>query len=375
MENSRYQRHSLIEWFSQDAIRALNVCVVGAGAVGNEVIKNLALLGVGNIVVFDFDTIELHNLTRSVLFREGDVGRSKSEVVAERARDLDSNLNIIPNTGDFWEFLGPTDFQNIDIVFCCVDNFEARIKLNRLCHLTSTDLINVGIDSRFANVEVYPFNASPQSTCYECVLPNSVYARMSERYSCGWLKKVSFIERKIPTTIVTSSAAASIATSIGLRLGQSDESSVQATRYFIDTINGQIQRTTLAKKALCPSCGIHPKPEAIIKASPVLNDRFNIPHKGKISDVIIWTAEPVLVGYTETSNEKEEKFNKIFQVASKFDDQFAKSVSDDPESVLIDIRDQFDLSELKNRFYNDTLPGRFAVLGDEQSAFVLDFGA
>ena len=58
------------------------VLVIGAGALGNEVIKNLALMGVGYIFIVDFDKIEAANLSRSVLFREQDNNRSKAEVVA-----------------------------------------------------------------------------------------------------------------------------------------------------------------------------------------------------------------------------------------------------------------------------------------------------
>ena len=59
---------TLLSWFKQDKVRNAKVLVVGAGALGNEVIKNLTLFGVGTIFVCDFDRIELSNLTRSVLF-------------------------------------------------------------------------------------------------------------------------------------------------------------------------------------------------------------------------------------------------------------------------------------------------------------------
>lgn len=64
----RYDRHKLIDWWEQDKLASTKVLVVGAGALGNEVLKNLALIGVGNITIIDFDTVSVTNLTRSVLF-------------------------------------------------------------------------------------------------------------------------------------------------------------------------------------------------------------------------------------------------------------------------------------------------------------------
>ena len=61
MSHDRYSRHALIGWFSQDRVRRARFIVAGAGAIGNEVIKNLALLGAGHVAVHDFDRIEVHN--------------------------------------------------------------------------------------------------------------------------------------------------------------------------------------------------------------------------------------------------------------------------------------------------------------------------
>lgn len=105
MDTDRYLRHSLIEWFSQDEIKTAKFAVVGAGAVGNEVIKGLALLGVSTIDIYDFDRIEIHNLTRSVLFRNNDIGRSKAQSAASRAKLLDQSVTINAFDGDFWDTL------------------------------------------------------------------------------------------------------------------------------------------------------------------------------------------------------------------------------------------------------------------------------
>src|SRR5689334_15768239 len=95
-DDDRYSRLRLIAWWDQSKLGKSTMLVVGAGALGNEVVKNLALLGIGRIFLVDFDTIEPSNLARSVLFRSADKGRSKAEVAAERARELNPDVNIIP---------------------------------------------------------------------------------------------------------------------------------------------------------------------------------------------------------------------------------------------------------------------------------------
>ena len=95
-EENRFSRFELIRWWDQKRLTNAKILVIGAGALGNEIIKNLALLGIGNIIVVDFDKIEPSNLSRSVLFRERDRGRFKAEVAAERAKDLYPDLKIKP---------------------------------------------------------------------------------------------------------------------------------------------------------------------------------------------------------------------------------------------------------------------------------------
>ena len=99
-ESDRYHRQSLISWWDQDRLAEATVFVVGAGALGNELVKNLTLVGVGHIIVVDMDRIENSNLARCVFFRAEDEGRMKAEVLAERASDLNPDIEVLPLVGD-----------------------------------------------------------------------------------------------------------------------------------------------------------------------------------------------------------------------------------------------------------------------------------
>ena len=102
----------------------------------------------------------MHNLTRSIFFREDDVGLPKSKVVTARASEISKETNFQTKNGNFWTELTFKEILKFDAIICAVDNFEARIRLNSLAQLTNKLLINTGIDHRFASVEIFPFNFS-----------------------------------------------------------------------------------------------------------------------------------------------------------------------------------------------------------------------
>src|SRR3954465_14116269 len=84
----RFHRFKLISWWDQEKLKNAKIVVIGAGALGNEIIKNLALLGVGNVLIADMDRIENSNLSRSALYRASDNGQLKADVAARAAKDL-----------------------------------------------------------------------------------------------------------------------------------------------------------------------------------------------------------------------------------------------------------------------------------------------
>lgn len=214
-DDDRYSRLRLISWWDQSKLRAARVMVVGAGALGNEVLKNLALLGVGSIFVVDFDTIEDSNLSRSVLFRAADNGREKAAVAAERTMELNPDVRVEALTGDIMLDVGLGRFADSDVVIGCLDNREARLWVNRSCWKVSRPWVDGGIQEISGVVKVF---VPPDSACYECGMTDADYRLINLRYSCPLLKREQILEGKTPTAPTVSSMIAGMQVQEALKL-------------------------------------------------------------------------------------------------------------------------------------------------------------
>lgn len=211
--SSFFSRQERIEWWNQKKLSEAKVFVVGAGALGNEVIKNLSLLGIGHMFVVDFDFIEDSNLSRAVLFREGDVkdGLSKSEVVVRRAKELNPNKQATYKNlhGDVVSDVGLGVYRHADIILGCLDNIEARLSVNLNSWKMGKTWIDGGMWELAGTVSVYEPNM--EKACYECSMTREHYDTASKRYSCA----NSIMRTKIkqgfePTTQTTSAIIGAI---------------------------------------------------------------------------------------------------------------------------------------------------------------------
>ena len=192
----RYDSLKLIPWWQQEKVANAKVMVVGAGALGNEILKNLALVGIGHILIIDFDVVEAANLTRSVLFRAEDIGKLKAEVAAQRLKELNPDVKVACICGDITSDVGLGVFRSMDVVLVGVDNFGARIFVNRACFKVGTPWINGGIQELVGEFHVY---IPGEGACYECNLPAEAYKEMKRRLSC--LLPIEEVEQgRVPTT-------------------------------------------------------------------------------------------------------------------------------------------------------------------------------
>jgi molybdopterin/thiamine biosynthesis adenylyltransferase len=147
----------------------LRIFIVGAGAIGSELLKSFALLGIGEkssngeesqakLVLTDMDHIERSNLNRQLLFREKDVGKSKSMVAAEAVKLINPHINILPYShavGASSESIFNAEFwDQVDIVATALDNIDARKYIDAQAVMRSKWLVDSGTLGTKGNTQI-----------------------------------------------------------------------------------------------------------------------------------------------------------------------------------------------------------------------------
>ncbi len=218
-EEDRYARLRLIPWWDQDRLANATIMVVGAGAIGNELIKNLTLLGIGKILIYDMDSIENTNLTRSVLYRRKDVGRYKAEVAAERAMEMNPDVHAKAFISNIIDDVGLGVFRRANVVLGGLDNREARLAINQSCYKVNRPWIDGAIEALNGFARVF---TPGHGACYECTMTETDWMLINKRKSCALLTHEQMNEGKIPTTPTSSSVIAGIQVQEMLKLLHSD---------------------------------------------------------------------------------------------------------------------------------------------------------
>jgi molybdopterin/thiamine biosynthesis adenylyltransferase len=263
-DDDRYSRLRLIAWWDQEKLARARVIVVGAGALGNEVLKNLALLGVGHILLIDFDRIERSNLTRSVLFRSRDCGRAKADAAAEAVRDMNPDTQVVARMANIMTDVGLGHFRDADVVIGCLDNREARWWVNRCCWKVGTPWIDGGIQEINGVVKVF---VPPDGACYECAMTENDYRLINLRYSCPLLRQEDLQAGKVPTAPTISSMIGGLQTQEALKLIHGlDIESGQAMIY--NGVANRFYTTRFQRREDCMSHETYSEPKELAMSAP-----------------------------------------------------------------------------------------------------------
>ncbi|RLF99913.1 MAG: hypothetical protein DRN47_02600 [Candidatus Wolframiiraptor sp.] len=160
----RYDRQLRVAGWNQEKLMKATVVVVGVGAIGCEVAKNLALMGVGRLILVDNDVIELSNLSRQMLFTDEDIGRPKAIVAAEKLKKMNPWIKVEAYFEDVRE-LDQSVFEEAKVIASCLDNWPVRRWLNSLAIELNKVLVDSSMDGFYANVQIV---IPGKTACLEC---------------------------------------------------------------------------------------------------------------------------------------------------------------------------------------------------------------
>ncbi|MEM4251617.1 MAG: ThiF family adenylyltransferase [Candidatus Bathyarchaeia archaeon] len=187
----------------QAKLRESRVLIAGAGAIGNEAAKNLAMLGIRRFTIVDYDAVEISNLSRMLFFDSADSGRPKSEVLAKKLHHKFPHLEITAVQGRL-ETIPLKVFLESNIVASGLDNLASRVFLSSISRRYLIPLVDGGIAGYQCRVQSY---VPPGDPCPICPITSSQYGRLvGLRNPCD----APLEEGKIPSLSTTISLVASI---------------------------------------------------------------------------------------------------------------------------------------------------------------------
>ncbi len=217
-------------------------------ALGNEIVKNLALLGVGHLLIADLDRIENSNLSRSVLYRAADNGAFKAEVAVRAAGEIYPQIKAHAFVGNVVYDLGVGVFRWADVVIGGLDNREARLAINRNCWRCNRPWIDGAIEQIQGTARVF----APDGPCYECTMSETDWRLLQARRSCNLLSREQMETGHTPTTPTISSIIAGVQSQEAVKLLHGLET-IRGRGFVFDGLSTEAYQVEFQRKASCYS--------------------------------------------------------------------------------------------------------------------------
>ncbi len=187
----------------QRRLNEATALIAGAGALGNEVAKNLAMAGVTKMVIVDRDSVELSNTSRMVFFDSGDIGRPKAEVLKKTLEEKFPHLRINAHVSEV-ERIAAKEWLRSTVILSCLDNMVSRIYIAAAARRYSIPMVDGGIAGYQGRIQTY---VPPEDPCPICTIPAENYSQLvGLRNPCD----APIEEVKMPSLPTTVSVVAAI---------------------------------------------------------------------------------------------------------------------------------------------------------------------
>ncbi|MBN1677106.1 MAG: ThiF family adenylyltransferase [Candidatus Thermoplasmatota archaeon] len=250
-DQDRFDRSRRIGWLDLDRISDARVLVVGAGAIGNEVAKNLVLSGFQKITIVDMDHVVGSNLNRCIFFTKADASSRalKAEVVARGISSLADSVDATAVVRRIEE-LPPSVFAKHDVILGCLDNIAARVHVNAHSYAAGRVFVDGAMEGFLGKVTVV---RPPDGACLQCGM-NKTHAKVASlRFSCTG-KGVVFHEPRLAAEITTTSVVAAVMVREALKVVSGRHGLLLSNLFYYDGQNRLFEEMEIP---LDPSCPVH----------------------------------------------------------------------------------------------------------------------
>ncbi|MFX1571454.1 MAG: ThiF family adenylyltransferase [Promethearchaeota archaeon] len=184
IDSDKFDRQKRIFGWDQSKISNATVMVIGVGATGNEVVKNLVLTGIGKLILIDYDFINISNLNRCVLFNEKSAQNKeyKVDVIKSACEQLNPDTSIMAIKKDLKD-INKKLYTKSDVICSCLDNVEARIEANNYAYYNDVPFVDSGIEEFYGSVQSV-YSGEEDAACLQCSISNTDLDIMWKKFSC-----------------------------------------------------------------------------------------------------------------------------------------------------------------------------------------------
>ncbi|MGB8524731.1 MAG: molybdopterin-synthase adenylyltransferase MoeB [Candidatus Acidiferrales bacterium] len=245
-EIMRYSRHLIMPEVGMDGqlkLKQAKVLCIGTGGLGAPLGLYLAAAGVGRIGLVDFDTVDLTNLQRQILFDTKDIGRTKIEAATNRLRDLNPDIQIDTFETRLTSENALDILKDYDIVVDGTDNFPTRYLVNDACVILGKPNVYGSIFRFEGQITIFAYPGGP---CYRCLYPEPPPPGLVPSCAEGGVLGV------LPGIV----GAIQAAETLKLIIGKSE--SLVGRLLLFDALAMRFRELKLRKNPECPVCGEHP---------------------------------------------------------------------------------------------------------------------
>jgi molybdopterin/thiamine biosynthesis adenylyltransferase len=226
----------------QSKLRKSKCVVVGVGALGNDLVRNLVLMGIGSITLIDFDKVEKSNLNRT-MYSDSDIGKNKAKAVADIINKHYPYSKIKAITKRV-EQCAQNVFEDADVIISGLDSMIVRVWLADFAIKNNLPLIDGGLKGLSSRVQVW----TPNKPCLACEIPHENYAEIMDLHdSCEKLE-----DTKIPAFPTVSSVTAAVMANEAMKIIL-DKNPLEGV-LFIDLMAGAYNVLPLDRNPNCIVC-------------------------------------------------------------------------------------------------------------------------